>query len=195
MVKKIAIGLVVVLALLAAFIASRPAAFHVERSRELPVPPAAAFAQVNDFHAWAAWSPWEKLDPAMQKTFAGPASGVGAEYGWKGNDKVGEGKMTLTASEPAQKVGIRLEFIKPFAAVNQTGFTFAPTAQGTKVTWAMDGENNFIGKAFCLVMDMDKTIGGDFERGLAGLEAAAKASVAAAPAKAAEPVKVAEPAK
>jgi Polyketide cyclase / dehydrase and lipid transport len=173
--KKILIGLVAVLALFALFVASRPESFRVERSGIVPTPPDTAFTQVNDFHAWAGWSPWEHLDPGMKKTFTGAPTGAGSVYEWEGNDKVGAGKMTLEKSERPSKLGIKLEFIKPFAGLNDTTFTFAPVPEGTKVTWAMEGKNNFVGKLFCLFMDMDKMVGGDFERGLAGLAKQAKA--------------------
>jgi hypothetical protein len=184
MVRKILIGIAAAIVLFIVVVASRPANFHIERSISIAAPPESAFAQVNDFHAWSAWSPWEKMDPQMKKTFDGPPSGVGAAYAWTGNDKVGEGKMTIEKSTAPALVGIKLQFIKPFAATNQTTFTFAPAAGGAKVTWAMDGENNFVGKAFSMFMDMDKMVGGDFERGLASMktlaESAPKPSVEAA---------------
>jgi hypothetical protein len=185
MLKKILIGVAAALALLLVVIAVQPATFHVERSLTMAAPPEAAFAQVNDFHAWSAWSPWEKLDPAMKRTYDGAPAGVGAKYAWVGNKDVGEGRMTIEHSDPST-IAIKLEFLKPFEATNTATFTFTKTPEGTKTTWAMDGNNNFISKAFSLVMNMDKMIGPDFERGLAGIktaaEAAAKApSVATAP--------------
>ena len=169
MLKKILIGAAAILAVLAVAIATRPDTFTVTRSRTLDAPPAAVYAQVADFHRWAAWSPWERLDPAMQKTF-GPNS-----YAWKGNKEVGEGRMTVTGATPDSRIDIKLEFFKPFASESDTSFTFAPAGQGTQVTWTMTGKHNFMSKAMCLVMDMDKMIGGDFERGLAGLAGAAVA--------------------
>lgn len=185
MLKKVLIGVAAALALLLVVIALQPATFHFERSITMAAPPEAAFAQVNDFHAWRAWSPWEKIDPGLQRSFEGPTAGVGAKYAWVGNKQVGEGRMTIEKSEPAL-IQIKLEFLKPFAATNVATFTFAKTAEGTKTTWAMDGHNNFISKAFHLVMDMDKMLGPDFERGLAAMKTAAEASgkapsVAAAP--------------
>jgi Polyketide cyclase / dehydrase and lipid transport len=184
MLKKILIGLGAALALLLVVIALQPATFHVERSVAIAAPPEAAFAQVNDFHAWKAWSPWEKLDPSMKRSYDGAPAGVGAQYAWVGNNEVGEGRMTIEQSEPG-KIAIKLEFLKPFAATNTATFTFTKTPEGNKTTWAMDGNNNFVSKAFHLVMDMDKMIGADFERGLAGIKAAAEAApkpgVAAAP--------------
>ncbi|MFO0757224.1 MAG: SRPBCC family protein [Byssovorax sp.] len=177
--KRIGLGLAVVLVLFILVVATRPSSFHVERSATIKAPPAAARAAVADFHGWQAWSPWEKLDPGMKKTFTGPASGTGAVYEWVGNDKVGEGRMTITEAT-ADKVTIRLEFIKPFASTNTTTFTFTPSGSETKVTWAMDGHNDFMGKAFSMFMDMDKMVGGDFERGLAALKQVAESAPAPA---------------
>lgn len=180
--KKLLLSLVVLLLAFAGFVATRPAAFHVERSVTVQAPVATIEAQIVDFRAWNAWSPWVKLDPAMKKTFDGPATGVGAVYGWVGNDKVGEGRMTITEHEPGARVGMRLEFLKPWEATSATAFAFAPEGAATRVTWTMDGTNDFLGKLMCLFVDMDKQIGGDFERGLASLRSVSEASAAGAPA-------------
>jgi hypothetical protein len=180
MLIQIVVVLIVALAALAAFIASRPAEFRVSRSRTIAAPPAVAHAYVNDFHKWSEWSPWEKLDPTMKKEFSGAPAGPGAAYYWVGNSKVGEGRMTITDSRPPQGVTLRLEFIKPWTATNTTQFDFAPSGSGTNVNWAMTGHHNFMTKAFGLFMNMDKLVGGDFERGLANLDAAT--AVAAKPA-------------
>lgn len=172
MLVKILVGIAAVIAILVVVIATRPADFHLERSTVVATGPETPFAQVNDFHAWANWSPYDKLDPTMTRTYAGPSSGVGSTYAWSGNDKAGEGKMTIEQSDPARKIAIKLEFTKPFTATNVATFDFVPTGPGTtKVTWSMDGKNGFMGKAASLFMDMDKLVGGDFERGLASLKA------------------------
>ncbi|MGC4015892.1 MAG: SRPBCC family protein [Luteolibacter sp.] len=170
MFKKILIVLAVVLLALIIVIATRPADFTITRSAVLNAPPATVFEQVNDYHKWLAWSPWAKMDPAMKQTFDGPASGTGASYAWEGNSQVGSGRMTITDSQPAKLVAMRLEFLKPFTATNQAEFTFVPDGTGTKVTWTMTGKNNFMSKACGLVMDMDKLIGADFEKGLSNLK-------------------------
>src|SRR5207237_779912 len=151
--------------------------FRVARSAEMAAPPAVVYAQIADFHRWDAWSPWAKLDPAMKTSFQGADAAVGSSYGWTGNDKVGEGRMTIVGLQPAQKIDIKLEFMRPFASTNETTFEFAPKGAGTAVTWTMAGKNNFIGKAFSLVMNMDKMIGGDFERGLAQLKTVSESAV------------------
>ena len=176
---------VVVLVVVALLIVvqTRPDRFHVERSTTINAPGETVFAQVNDFHKWAAWSPWEKLDPQMHKTFTGPESGVGAFYGWSGNSKAGEGSMKITGSTPSSQVVIDLQFLEPFKSASVTTFTLAPEGAGTKLTWSMDGTNNLMSKAMSLVTSMDKMVGPDFERGLASLKSVAeRAPAAAAPA-------------
>jgi len=165
--------LVVVAILVIAFIilvALQPSTFRVARSATIAAPPELLFAQVNDLHRWEAWSPWAKLDPAMTQTYAGPPAGVGASSAWSGNNKVGEGRMTITASRPAESVTVRLEFLRPMRGTSVAEFTFEPRGGHTLVTWTMTGDKNFLSKAFCLFANMDKMIGGDFEKGLADLK-------------------------
>jgi hypothetical protein len=155
-------------------VAMQPADFKIERSATMRAPAQAAFAQVNDFQNWQAWSPWEKVDPALKRSYDGPKAGNGAIYAWQGNKDVGEGRMTITESRPGERVRIKLEFFKPFVAVNDTLFTFTPSAgganEGTAVTWTMSGRNNFVSKAMCLFIDMDRMVGGMFEQGLAQMK-------------------------
>ena len=172
---KILIGVAVVIALLVIFIATRPAEFSVSRSASMAATPAAVFTQLNDFHKWEAWSPWAKMDPNAKNNFEGPTSGEGAKFAWDGNSDVGAGNMTITESVPNDHVRIRLEFVRPFAGVNDTLFTIKPAGEKTNVTWTMSGRNNFITKAISLFMDCDKMVGPQFEKGLASMETAAQA--------------------
>ena len=170
MVMKILIGLAVVVAVFAGVVALQPSDFRVVRSAAIPAPATAVFSQVNDFRKWEVWSPWAKMDPAAKNTFAGEPSGTGAVFEWAGNSKVGEGRMTLTESRPPDLIRIRLDFVKPFAGTNTTEFTFRPEGNQTVVTWSMSGKNNFMARAFCLFMNMDKMVGGEFEKGLENLK-------------------------
>ena len=154
------------LALFLIVVALQPSDFRVERSATMRAPAPAAFAQVNDFQNWRTWSPWEKVDPALKRQSGGPTAGTGAVYAWPGNNDVGEGRMTITESRPGELVRIRLEFFKPFAVTNQADFTFRPSGDSTTVTWAMTGQNNFLSKAICLFVDMDRMVGGMFDQGL-----------------------------
>ena len=177
MFKKILIGLIVVILIFVIVVALQRSTYSVQRSSTIDAPPAAVFAAMNDFHNWEAWSPWAKLDPDAKNTFSGEESGKGAVFAWDGNDDVGEGQMTITESRPNELVQIHLEFMRPMADECTTKFTFAPNGEGTEVTWNMSGENNFIGKAFCLFMNMDEIVGKDFEKGLANMKAEVEKSV------------------
>ena len=170
MLKKILAGIAIVIVVFVVIVAVQPADFVVQRSTTISAPPAAVFDQVNDFHNWEAWSPWAKLDPAMKTTYDGSAAGIGSSYKWVGNKEVGEGSMTITESHPTDLVRIKLEFLTPFAASNMADFSFKPQGDQTVVTWTMTGKNNFVAKAFCLFMSMDKMVGGDFEKGLAQMK-------------------------
>lgn len=166
----LAIVAIAILALLA-YIATRPPGMQIQRKGAMAAPAAVVFAQVNDFHNWVPWSPWENRDPDLQRTYSGPTAGIGAGYAWVGNKSVGEGRMTIVESKPSEFIRIKLEFLKPFAATNETVFTFTPEGGGTLVTWTMTGKNNFMAKAMHLFMNMDKMVGGDFEKGLASMKA------------------------
>jgi len=183
MLKKILIALGVVVLAFVLFAATRPATYHVERATSIVAPAAAIFAYTNDLHKWGAWSPWEKLDPAAKKEYSGPETGVGSSYHWVGNKDVGEGNLTIQESVPNEKVGMKLEFIKPFAAVCAVGLTTKQDGETTRTTWTIDGTNNFIAKAMSVFMSMDKMMGKDFESGLANLKKLAEddAKKAAAP--------------
>jgi hypothetical protein len=173
---RIALMLIVLFIL---FVNSRPSTFHIERSATIATPPDSLYPRIANFHAWDAWSPWARLDPKMKQEFGGMDGAVGSNYAWKSAmDKVGDGRMTLTEAQPSSRVGIKLEFLKPFKSTSSATFTLAPEGAGTKVTWAMDGPMNLLSKFMCLFMSMDKMVGGDFEKGLASLKQQAEAPAA-----------------
>jgi hypothetical protein len=181
MFKRALLLVALVLAGIVAFAATRPDSYRVERQATIAAPVDVVYGQLADFRKWAAWSPWEKLDPNLKKSYQGTPGTVGASYAWQGNDKVGKGRMTIVDAHAPNALGLRLEFIEPFAAVASTKFALASNAPSTtNVTWSMEGTNTLMGKVFGLFMNMDKTIGGDFERGLGGLKTAAEADAAAA---------------
>ena len=175
MLKKILIAVAVIIVVFLVIVAMQPAEFRVTRSASVAAPQAAVFDQVNDLHKFEKWNPSGKIDPAMKVSYEGAAAGVGAVYKWAGNNEVGEGKMTITESRPSDLVRIKLEFLKPFASTADTEFTFKPEGNQTAVTWSMAGKNNFMAKAMCLFMSMDKMIGSQFEKGLADMKAMVEA--------------------
>ena len=149
--------------------------YEVRRSAVIPASAEEIFPLVNSFHEWTAWSPWENVDPGMSRRYIGADAGVGAGYEWSGNRKAGSGTMEIVESVPAREVKVRLQFTKPFKALNPTSFTFTPAPGGTEVTWRMTGENKGAAKLFALFMNMDKLVGSDFERGLKSLASAVAA--------------------
>jgi Polyketide cyclase / dehydrase and lipid transport len=184
MLKKILIGVAGVLVLFVAVAATRPSAYHVERKLGVAAPADLVFGVLNDLHQFAGvlfffGSPLEAPDPNMQKTFAGPAAGAGQSYAWSGSKEVPKGKMTIEESVPGRKVGMKLEFVEPMESTATYALTLAGTPTGSLVTWSMDGNHNFIGKAFGLFVDMDHMLGGDIEKGLAQLKTVAEGKQAA----------------
>lgn len=166
----VAVILVLVVGLLA-YAAAQPAAFRIARSAAIKAPADKIYPLIADFHAWTAWSPYEKLDPEMRKTYEGALSGKGAVYRWEGK-KAGAGQMEITDAVTPSRVTIKLDFSKPFVAHNIAGFTLEPMGDTTTVTWAMTGRRPFMMKVMGIFMNMDKLVGKDFEAGLATLKAA-----------------------
>ena len=174
MVKKIGAALVAVIVAAIAFVATRPADFRIERSATLIAPGEVVFPLLDDFHRWAEWSPFDKLDPNMKKTYDGPSAGAGASYSWEGNSSAGSGRATILESKLNELVSIKLEFLKPLAATNRATFALTPATAGTRVSWAMEGKNGFVAKAFCVFVDMDSVVGKEFEEGLGNLKRVAQ---------------------
>ncbi len=174
MLKTILIVLAVAIVALLAYAATRPDSFRVERSVAIKASPEKIYANLQDFNRWVAWSPWEKMDTTMKKTYGGAATGKGATYAWAG-DKAGVGSMEILDATPSQALKIKLDFTKPFEAHNLVDFTLKPQGaggqDGTQVTWAMYGPSNYMTKIVHIFMDMDKIVGKDFESGLADLKA------------------------
>ena len=174
MLKTIAIIVVVLIAAILGYAMTMPDNFRVQRTTSIKAPPEKIFPLINDLHRWGSWSPWEKMDPEMKRTYSGSASGKGAAYAWQGNRKVGEGRMEIADTSPPSKVTIKLDFMKPFEAHNTAEFTLEPKGDSTNVTWAMYGPSEYMAKVIGVFVSMDKMIGKDFETGLANLKTVAE---------------------
>lgn len=169
MFKNFVIGVCVIIAAILIFAATRPDTFRVERKLLIKASPEKIQAEIDNFQRWKAWSPYEKKDAAMKRTYSGAAAGVGAIYSWQGDANVGSGRMEVLSST-AQEIRIKLDFLKPFEAHNTAIFTLAPQTDGTEVTWAMEGPVPYFAKIIHLFFNMDKMVGGDFAAGLADLK-------------------------
>lgn len=166
--------IVVAIAAVLAYAATRPNTFRIERSARIDAPPDKIFPLISDFRNWRLWSPWEKMDPALRRAYGGAPAGKGAVYEWEGNKKVGKGRMEILDAPPPSRVAIKLDFLKPFEAHNLAEFTLTPLGNSTSVTWAMHGPSPFIAKLMGLFFNMDRMVGKDFETGLANMKAAAE---------------------
>ena len=169
------IGGVVAVALAAVLIyaATKPDVFRVQRATTIKAPPEKIAAALGDFRGWQAWSPWEKMDPAMKRSYSGAAKGKGAVYAWVGNKDVGEGRMEITEVTPS-RVAMDLDFVKPFEAHNKVVFALVPKGDSTEVTWNMQGPLPYVAKVVHVFFDMDGMVGKQFETGLANLKALAE---------------------
>lgn len=148
--------------------------FTVQRSATIDAPPAQVYPHLIDFRKWSSWSPWEEMDPDVNKIYSGAESGVGSKYAWSGNRKVGQGNMEITDAKENSEIEIALQFIKPFRASNTTVFTLEPHGDGTNVTWAMTGQKTWMTRIMGIFKSMDAMVGPDFEKGLQRLKGAAE---------------------
>lgn len=178
MLTWILLGLAAAVVVLLLLIARRPASYRIERSTTIAAPPGAVIELIEDFRQWKRWSPWDRMDPTQVVTIGDPPRGRGATYEWVGK-KNGQGRMEIIEHEPNRRVGIQLDFIKPFASSSRCDFTVTPVAGGadSEVVWSMTGTNNFMAKAFDFFANMDRMLGRDFSRGLAAMKEEAEKSV------------------
>lgn len=174
MIAKIGITIAILVGAILAFAATRPDSFTVRREAAIQAPAEKIYPLISDFSRWGAWSPYEKKDPAMKRSFSGPGAGKGAVYAWEGNKEVGAGRMEIAEAAAPSRVSLKLDFSRPFEAHNRVDFTLEPKGAATQVTWAMQGPMPFISKVICLFVDMDRMVGADFEAGLANLKAIAE---------------------
>jgi len=165
---------VVVVAGILIYAATKPDSFSVQRSANIKAPPDKIFALVANLRGWSAWSPYEKKDPDMKRVFSGAESGKGAVYEWNGNKDVGQGRMEIIEATAPSKITIKLDFLKPFEGHNTAEFTMVPAGDNTTVTWAMYGPSPYVAKIMGTLFNLDRMIGNDFEAGLASLKSVAE---------------------
>lgn len=174
----VAIVLAALIAVVVVLAAMRPNTFRIQRSIDINAPADKIFQLINDYRNWGLWSPYEHIDPAMQRTFSGAPSGKGSIYEWRGNKNIGHGRMEILDTAPPSKVVIKLDFFSPFEAHNMAEFTMRPNGSATNVTtnvtWAMHGPVPFMAKIIHMFMNMDRMVGGQFQQGLVSMKAVAE---------------------
>ncbi|HEY0749060.1 MAG TPA: SRPBCC family protein [Steroidobacteraceae bacterium] len=179
MFKLIGLLCIVVIAGFLVYVALKPSDFRITRSESIKAAPGTVFAYINDLHGFNNWNPFAQGDPGLKIDYSGPPSGKGAAYVWDGAGKTGKGRMEITDSSPTSQVVMRLEFTKPMTATNKVEFTLVPTGPETTVTWSMTGRSPYLHKLMGTLFNMDKMVGGEFEKGLISLKALAEQQRAA----------------
>jgi uncharacterized protein YndB with AHSA1/START domain len=174
MIKKIAAAIALFVVLVLGYAATRPGSFRVERSVTIQAPPKRVYPLVSDIRAQNSWSPWDKKDPALKRSYSGAKTGVGSVYEWDGNKEVGQGRLEITQAVAPSMVVMSLDFVRPMAGHSVAAFALEPKEGGTEVTWSISGPMPFASKLISVFCDMDKMIGKDFEAGLADLKALAE---------------------
>lgn len=167
---------VVVLAVIgvAAYAATLPDVFRIQRTANISAPPDKIFPLIDNLRTFNTWTPFSQKDPAAKASYSGPESGVGAVHAWDGNHEVGEGNIQIIGSSPSSEVVMKLHMLRPMDVENRVQFTLRPRGDTTDVTWAMDARTPFVAKVMCLFINMDQMVGGEFERGLNNLKALAE---------------------
>lgn len=173
MLKTLLLIVAAAIAALLIYAATKPDSFRQQRSTTIAAPPDKVFALINDLRQFNTWNPFAKMDPKQVITYDAVTAGVGGAYNWQG-EKSGAGRMQIVESVPAQRVSAKLDFTKPFEAHNVVDFTVQPQGHGSTVTWAMQGPMPYLNRVMTIFFDMDKTVGKDFEAGLANLKALAE---------------------
>jgi uncharacterized protein YndB with AHSA1/START domain len=171
---RILIVIAVLIASVLIFATTKPKTFRVQRSIVINAPPEKIFALIDDFHNWSRWSPQDKEDSTMNRTYSGPARGIGAVSEWHSTGSAGQGRMTITESEAPASISIKVDFAKPFEAHNVNDFTIESAGALTKVTWAMQGTNLYLMKIMGVFVNMDRMMGKHFETGLDNLKTVAE---------------------
>lgn len=171
MIQTVVIAVVALIAILLVYAALKPDTFRVERSTTIRAAPEKIFPLVNDLHQWERWSPWEKVDPAIQRAYSGAEGGVGAVYEWNGNKRIGQGRMEIVESQPSTKVVLKIDFIQPMEGHNKIDFVITQRGDVSTLSHAMYGPSPYISRLMTIFFSMDKMIGSKFEEGLASLKA------------------------
>ena len=174
MLVKILFGALIVLAVgvtaVLAYAATKPDSFRYERSAVIDAPAEAIFPYLNDFKLGQEWSPFEELDPDMERQMSEQTAGEGATYAWNGNSNAGEGKLTILELVPNERVTLDLSFARPMEGSSTVDYILTPDGDGTKMTWAMHGSQPYLAKLMSVFIDCEKMVTDNFEKGFVNLK-------------------------
>lgn len=170
MFKKISLGIIVIVALILGYAAILPKDYVVTREITINASADKVFPHLNNRVLADKWGPWTEVDPNAKMVGTGPEEGVGAKTSWDSSGQLGTGSATIVDSTLNEKVGIQLEYTKPMNMKQYSEYLVRTDGANSVVTWRVSGENSYMGRVMCIFMDMDKMVGGMFEKGLANLK-------------------------
>ncbi|HTB96141.1 MAG TPA: SRPBCC family protein [Terracidiphilus sp.] len=174
MFPKILLGVVILVAAVLIFAATKPARFHIEKSIFIEAPPEKVFAMIGDFRNWPRWAPQDREDATMHRSYSGSANGAGAVSDWTSKGSAGAGRMTITVAAAPSTVQVTVDWSRPFKVQNAHGFAMLPVAGGTQLTWTADGTNLYMMKVMEVFVGVDGLMGKHLEDGLRNLKAVAE---------------------
>jgi uncharacterized protein YndB with AHSA1/START domain len=169
---EIAAGIALVLCLALAVVLLRawrmPDTFSYVRSTTIDAPPERIFPLIAEPRTMNTWNPFNE-DPSIKGSYSGPERGPGARYSFA-SKRAGTGYTEITEESAPCYLGMRLVMTKPMACDHHVEFRLEPVGRGTRVTWAMSGEMNFMSRAMNQVIDCEKMCGKQFDKGLSKLK-------------------------
>lgn len=166
MLKKILLGVIVVIAGFLVYVAVQPADYLIAREVVINAKPESIFSHLNNSKKLNAWMPWADSDPNVKMNYSGPTDGIGATTSWESTGSMGVGRAVIIQSIANQNVKTQITYEKPMVMEQVSDMTLTAKNGGTAVKWSVVGKNSFMGRLFCTFMNMDKMVGGEFEKGL-----------------------------
>ena len=170
MMKKILMIAVLVLGGFLVYVALKPAASTISREIVIKASPETLFSYINNSKKMNEWMPWQDSDPGVKMQYSGPEEGVGSKSSWDSNGKMGVGNAVVIESIPNKSVKTQLTYTKPMEMSQLAEMTLTPVEGGTNVKWSVDGHNGFFFRLMGVIMNVEKMVGGEFEKGLAKLK-------------------------
>jgi len=170
MLKKISLSLALILILFLAYVGMQSPKYEISRQIKIGASAEKIFPYLNNSKLAERWGPWLEVDPGAKMNYSGPEEGVGSRSDWDSGGQLGTGSATITESLPNERVGIKLEYTKPMVMSQYSEYIVQSSGGETTVIWKVRGENSFVGRMMCVFMNMDKHVGGMFEKGLANLK-------------------------
>jgi hypothetical protein len=144
--------------------------YVISREIAIQAPAEKIFPYLNNSKLFESWGPFKADDPTAQMNYSGPDEGVGSKTSWDSQGRLGTASATIVESVPLQKVGVRIEYLKPMQMIQDSEYLLRANGAESIVTWKVSGKNGFAGRLYCVFVNLDQKLGGMFEKGLSNLK-------------------------